>query len=173
MRFSTACLALTALAAPALALPTADHAVAKFENPAGVSGQVTFERQPKCGAQGTHVSFQFSGFGATAVGPFSYHIHQSPVGADGGCTATGGHFDPYAVPKTPVYTCNPAQARATCEVGDLSGKHGKLNPLPANGPVSGSYHDVDVELTGANAIVGRSVVVHNAQGDRIACANIV
>lgn len=31
------------------------------------------------------------------LGPFSYHIHENPVPADGNCAGTGGHFDPFKV----------------------------------------------------------------------------
>jgi hypothetical protein len=51
-----------------------------------------------------------------------YHIHDYPVPADGNCTATGAHVDPFVRGEAPP--CD-ASAPATCQVGDLSGKHGK------------------------------------------------
>ncbi len=53
-----------------------------------------------------------------------YHIHVNPVPADGNCTATGGHLDPYQRGDTPA--CD-AKKPATCQVGDLSGKYGLVD----------------------------------------------
>ena len=56
-------------------------------------------------------------------GPFGYHIHDQPVPKDGNCNATLAHLDPYGRGPTPP--CDSAKPE-TCEVGDLSGKHGKI-----------------------------------------------
>ena len=56
-------------------------------------------------------------------GPFGYHIHDQPVPSDGNCTATKAHLDPYERGQKPA--CDSSKPE-TCEVGDLSGKHGKL-----------------------------------------------
>ena len=58
------------------------------------------------------------------AGPFAYHIHESPVPASGNCLGTGAHLDPYQRGEQPP--CNADQPQ-TCQVGDLSGKHGKIN----------------------------------------------
>jgi hypothetical protein len=55
-----------------------------------------------------------------------YHVHEfprDPTNPDGPCsvTAVGGHWNPYGA----AGKCNPQQP-GTCEVGDLSGKHGQL-----------------------------------------------
>lgn len=51
----------------------------------------------------------------------AFHLHDSPVPADGNCTKTLAHLDPYKRGQaTPCDKANPQ----TCEVGDLSGKHG-------------------------------------------------
>lgn len=52
-----------------------------------------------------------------------YHIHAFPVPADGNCTGTLAHLDPYERGEVP--TCD-AASPATCQVGDLSDKHGKI-----------------------------------------------
>ena len=52
-----------------------------------------------------------------------YHIHAKPVPADGNCTATGAHLDPYNRGETPL--CDSTQQN-TCQTGDLSGKHGNI-----------------------------------------------
>jgi len=50
-----------------------------------------------------------------------YHIHDQQVPEDGNCAGTLAHLDPYIRGETPP--CN-ASAPQTCQVGDLSGKHG-------------------------------------------------
>lgn len=58
------------------------------------------------------------------AGPFEYHIHEFPVPTSGDCTGTGAHLDPYQRGEQPP--CDATQPQ-TCQVGDLSGKHGKIN----------------------------------------------
>jgi len=53
-----------------------------------------------------------------------YHIHTAPVPPDGNCTGTLAHLDPYVRSEDPP--CDPTQ-KQTCQVGDLSGKYGKIN----------------------------------------------
>lgn len=73
---------------------------------------------------GTGVLFQvsLSGF-PDEGGPFLYHIHVNPI-TDGNFTTAGGHLDPFLRGDSP--SCA-ADLPATCQVGDLSGKHGKVN----------------------------------------------
>lgn len=56
-----------------------------------------------------------------------YHIHDQPVPADGNCTKTLAHQDPYIRGEKPP--CDPTQPE-TCQVGDLAGKHGKITTNP-------------------------------------------
>jgi hypothetical protein len=95
-----------------------------------------------------------------------YHIHAYPVPADGNCTGTLAHLDPYIRGETPP--CDPSMP-ATCQVGDLSGKYGTINGTSA----SLTYHDPYVSLQpGLGAFFGnRSFVVHYANTTRLACAN--
>ena len=58
-----------------------------------------------------------------------YHIHAYPVPSDGNCTGTLAHLDPYIRGDTPP--CDPEEPQ-TCEVGDLSGKHGTINSTSAS-----------------------------------------
>lgn len=56
--------------------------------------------------------------------PTDFHLHEAPVPEDGDCMGTGGHLDPYERTASPP--CD-ASAPETCEVGDLSGKYGRLD----------------------------------------------
>ncbi|KIV99456.1 uncharacterized protein PV09_08882 [Verruconis gallopava] len=98
---------------------------------------------------------------------YLYHIHEQPVPADGNCSATLAHLDPYGRGETPP--CN-ANDPASCQVGDLSGKHGTIPHLPG---FSASYVDNYISLTpGTPAFMGnRSFVLHFSNKTRITCAN--
>jgi hypothetical protein len=52
-----------------------------------------------------------------------YHIHALPVSSNGNCSSTDGHLDPYMAGETTPCDANKPQ---TCQVGDLSGKHGTM-----------------------------------------------
>ncbi|KAF2842236.1 Cu,Zn superoxide dismutase-like protein, partial [Patellaria atrata CBS 101060] len=129
----------------------------------GVRGTVTAQTAPG----GAGVAFQITVDGLpTEGGPFSYHLHDAPVPTNGNCSGTLAHLDPYKRGQTPP--CD-ASAPQTCEVGDLSGKHGKINGTS----FSASYVDVYAStLQGIGAFFGnRSVVFHLANSTRISCAN--
>lgn len=55
--------------------------------------------------------------------PPAYHIHDQPVPPDGNCTGTLAHLDPFGRGEMPP--CD-GTSPATCQVGDLAGKHGML-----------------------------------------------
>ena len=95
-----------------------------------------------------------------------YHLHVEPVPANGNCTATKAHLDQYVRGEDPA--CDPALP-ATCQDGDLSGKHGK----PAAASYSQTYVDKYVSLQeGVGSFFGnRSIVFHYANKTRITCAN--
>jgi Cu/Zn superoxide dismutase len=101
-------------------------------------------------------------------GPFIYHVHESPVPADGNCTGAGAHLDPENRGEKPP--CDLSQGQKSCQVGDLAGKHGNIT----KDPFQTFYLDLYTSLTpGSKSFVGnRSVVIHNNKGDRIACGNI-
>ena len=172
--------ALLALAATALAqTPPFPPAPVVSNNPLGATYVATLPNTPKTAVRGSiqaatapggvGVSFTVSFTGLPASGgPFLYHVHEKPVPADGNCTATLAHLDPYARGEAPV--CDIA-APATCQVGDLSGKHGSV-PGPS---YTASYSDRYVSSTpGTVAYFGdKSFVVHFANKTRITCANFV
>ena len=141
---------------------------------------------------GTGVEFIVSFINIPATnGPYIYHIHQSPVPANGNCTGTGPHLDPENRGEKPP--CDPTQPQQ-CQVGDLAGKHGKadLTSLSAqsvlffqgtsgmaimrsNGTNQACVRYLDLYVSsvlGDPAYFGnRSVVVHDGAGTRLTCAN--
>jgi len=151
------------------------------DNPAGASyvatlpsnGTVTGSAKFSSTGNGTgvEVSIDFKGFKG-ATGPYTYHVHDQPVPDSGNCNGTLAHLDPYQ--RGQVDPCDPKYP-ATCEVGDLAGKHGKIPN--SNGSTLEVYLVfVDNYIStkrGIGAFVGnRSIVIHNSAGGRIACANL-
>ncbi|KAL2756275.1 hypothetical protein ACRALDRAFT_1081804 [Sodiomyces alcalophilus JCM 7366] len=106
-------------------------------------------------------------------GPLSYHLHAAPVPADGNCSQTLAHLDPYIRRGSPP--CDPS-APETCEVGDLSGKHGLIDPSEVGDVFEAVYVDEYASLIeGEGAFFGnRSFVLHLASDlTRVSCANFV
>lgn len=56
--------------------------------------------------------------------PPAYHIHEYHVTGNSECATTGGHLGPYNATESPP--CD-RKNKATCQVGDLAGKHGNLS----------------------------------------------
>lgn len=96
-------------------------------------------------------------------GPFLYHIHEKTVPSDGNCTGTAAHFNPYGGNE------NNTQPQDK-EVGDLSGRHGKISGQS----LKTSYIDRYLSLNKDDAafFANLSVVVHLNNTTRIGCANI-
>ncbi|KAG7664684.1 uncharacterized protein J8A68_001780 [[Candida] subhashii] len=139
--------------------PTNVEYVAQFDQlNTNITGEVTFQSN-----NGTvMVKVDFEELPKTG-GPFPYHIHQFPVPSDGNCTGTGGHLNPYNG------TLN-ATTSAAKQVGDLAGKHGNLT----SSPFMAEYFDDYLSLNPKNPayIGGLSVVIHDRNDNRLACANI-
>ncbi|KAL9601357.1 MAG: hypothetical protein Q9179_002900 [Wetmoreana sp. 5 TL-2023] len=119
-------------------------------------------------ANGTGVNFvvNLSGFPDASLGPFLYHIHDQPVPANGNCTATLAHQDPYIRGEIPP--CDPTQPE-TCQVGDLAGKHGNIT----TNPFQAAYLDLYLStVQGPASFFGnRSIVIHTSNTTRLTCAN--
>ncbi|QLL35120.1 hypothetical protein HG536_0H04960 [Torulaspora globosa] len=136
--------------------PTDVKYVARFENK--IEGSIEFS-SPNGSVL---VNVNLSGLPASG-GPFPYHIHLLPVPADGNCTGAGGHLNPYNGSEA-------ATASADKEVGDLSGKHGRITDQS----FTTSYIEQYISLNETDlAFIGNlSVVVHFSNSSRLACANI-
>lgn len=109
------------------------------------------------------------------VGP--YHVHQFPVPQMGsppesGCSNNnvGGHWNPFIVNvQAPAYPPPRGSTHDRFEVGDLSARHGSLENASN---FQANFTDWNLPLFGRNSIVGRSVVIHQPNGTRFACASI-
>lgn len=166
-----------------------------------VTGSVNFTTPPPPeAAKGARVVLDLK-FDDASTGPFSYHIHTHPIipsrphpppppppsegdgiSGNNGCDAAKGHLDlgPPAPEGSDKKKCD-SQKPHECETGDLSGKHGLLPAFSGGVSVWAEYFDHSIPLTPPGStdrtgeggqLVGRSIVVHDASGARIACANI-
>lgn len=95
-----------------------------------------------------------------------YHLHDQPVPANGNCSGTLAHLDPYERGEMPK--CDSSRPE-TCQVGDLSGKHGPITSDPFNATFTDMFAST---LPGIGAFfANRSIAVHFANTTRITCAN--
>ena len=141
--------------------------MAMFPKMAGVpvSGMVTAMSGPN--GKGVKFDLKLEGL-PMGMGPYAFHLHDQPVPANGSCAATLAHLDPYQ--RGQATPCNMSMP-ATCEVGDLSGKHGKIDGMM----VMKNFTDMYASLVpGIGAFFGnRSIVIHYPNSTRLACANFM
>ena len=100
--------------------PGASYSAHFGTDKAGLTGSVT--ASSLTGTTGVQWTIHFDNL-PEAGGPFMYHIHEKPVPADGNCSGTGAHLDPYKRGEVPI--CNRGEP-GSCQVGDLSGKYGEI-----------------------------------------------
>ncbi|KAI0969906.1 superoxide dismutase [Xylaria arbuscula] len=138
-----------------------------FFTSGSLTGNVKGTVKATTGAHGVGVDFEvtFSNLPKEG-GPFTYHLHVNPLDATGNCTNTLAHLDPFIRGEDPA--CN-STSPATCQVGDLSGKHGKIT----SDPYKANFHDdfTAVYEGPGSYFLNRSLVVHFANKTRITCAN--
>ncbi|KAJ0100650.1 superoxide dismutase, partial [Diaporthe amygdali] len=85
---------------------------------------------------------------------------------DGNCTATLAHLDPFK--RGEMIPCDPS-APQTCQVGDLSGKHGHITSESFDATYTDNYAALE---EGIGSYFGnRSFVLHFENKTRITCAN--
>ncbi|EGV61775.1 hypothetical protein CANTEDRAFT_108128 [Yamadazyma tenuis ATCC 10573] len=164
------------LLALAAALVTAGEAPKIKKNPADVVAVADF---PSGGPQKILGNVVFTAKKGKAVnvyidvtklpkegGPFQYHIHQQPIGANGDCEASGTHLNPYKASPD----CDSQKTDAFCQVGDLSGKHGWIDTTCFETKYDDPY--LSLNTKSKSNIIGKAIVFHFANLTKFACANI-
>lgn len=109
------------------------------------------------------------------VGP--YHVHHFPLPSVRSPSYSrcsndnvGGHWNPFNInTNDPTYPRVPGSTHDMYEIGDLSAKH---MSLAGKNEVDMMFKDYNLPLFGTNSIIGRSVVIHQPDGARYACASI-
>ena len=133
----------------------------------GVRGTITFRQTSRNAPVVINVQLQ----GISGLAGLTWHVHEYPLPYDiamsrrCSAAAVGSHFDPFRKASLPGYSLRCARNAADCEIGDLSGRHGDLVP-------SREMQDRFLTLYGQNSIMGRSIVIHRADGSRWVCATI-
>lgn len=147
-----------------------------------VTGMITFTYVPGSGVMvdGSNLT----GFSNTSSPGYAYHIHEARVPEFSGntsraasiarCTIARAHFDPLNVTEEVICSPNATATHEYCQIGDLSGKHGRILPT-ANGTAADfSYVDPYLRFyPPAFSLLGRSVVIHGFNKTRLGCGNIV
>eukprot|EP00271_Cylindrocystis_brebissonii_P008240 TRINITY_DN2226_c0_g1_i1.p1 TRINITY_DN2226_c0_g1~~TRINITY_DN2226_c0_g1_i1.p1 ORF type:complete len:303 (+),score=23.29 TRINITY_DN2226_c0_g1_i1:164-1072(+) len=147
--FSAALLAAVIIltSAPAFALgDEVTKAVAVLTGSSGVSGTVSLQQE---GSGPTTLTVQLKGL---APGNHGFHIHQFGDTTNG-CVSTGPHFNP----KGKTHGAPDAEVRHVGDLGNIV--------AGSDGTVSTTITDSQVTLSGADSVVGRAFVVHEAQDD--------
>uniref|UniRef100_A0A673G5H1 Superoxide dismutase copper/zinc binding domain-containing protein n=1 Tax=Sinocyclocheilus rhinocerous TaxID=307959 RepID=A0A673G5H1_9TELE len=130
----------------------------------------------------------------------NWHVHNYPISTEtdsdkGGCLSTGGHWNPYNIDTTgSVYTVNCAPDMATKNfytdtTSWLSGMIGRslvIHGPNQTGPRIACFGDLtgqnnfqnqdmdgNMPLSGPNSIIGRSLVIHYANGSRLVPLRII
>ena len=92
-----------------------------------------------------------------------FHVHDNHMFVHEECSATGGHYNPYGV------TNGGETTHDHFEIGDLSGKHGKMNELSSDAEphrtvptvVTVEKYDYNLPVWGKHSVAGRSIVYHD------------
>ncbi|KAJ8317087.1 hypothetical protein KUTeg_004991 [Tegillarca granosa] len=146
-----------------------------------VIGRIMFKQRKNLWYDDTQIFVELN-YNNGTVAPsndHSWHVHVNRTGSDvlvaeKRCKSTAGHFNPFDVDLAGNYNseCKPSN-QLRCELGDLSGKHGKLTIRSSSGGMQRAFYtDIDAPLSGPNSFLQRSVVIHGMGGSRIACGNI-
>ena len=105
---------------------------------------------------------------------WGWHIHEYPINwallesEPCGTPSVGDHYDPENVGLAVDYDQRCASDPNNCEVGDLSGRHGRLKP----NQTTYMFTDSTLNLYGSYSPIGRSIVIHRTHGYRWSCANV-
>ncbi|XP_055704389.1 uncharacterized protein LOC129802513 [Phlebotomus papatasi] len=123
------------------------RAIAVLSQSDTVRGNITFS-QPSC-TEPTFVEISIEGL---PPGPHGFHIHERGD-LSGGCGSTGSHFNPdklhHGAPNDEI--------RHRGDLGNVQADQ--------NGRAFTSFSDHVISLNGLNSVIGRAVVVHEAEDD--------
>ncbi|KAH9530052.1 hypothetical protein DERF_003891 [Dermatophagoides farinae] len=105
-----------------------------------------------------------------------YFIHEFPIiqkqtKNDDLCGQVGDRYNPFNIESQQASTMI-QDTNDQYEVGDLSGKHGTLSEIQDIQAYFNSHMDFNLPLFGVHSVVGRSIVIHKANGKKWICANI-
>lgn len=157
-------------------------AVAKFTYP--VIGYMIFRQAKNKWFAETQVyaELDYATSSFTPTVNHNWHVHEHQMGDDmlvqsNRCQSVGAHFNPYGVFLQGDYNsqCSPSNP-FRCELGDLSGKHGKLTIRTDTGKAKKYFFtDYQLPLMGPQSILGKSITIHDANsgGGRLACADVI
>ena len=140
----------------------------------GVNGTISFYQESK-NAKTVQIIVDLGGLEQFNGEFLGWHIHEWPINFAllefGPCSdeEVGGHYDPLLVEDDPNYDGLCANDSSLCSVGDLAGRHGHLN---SSSKEEICFDDPDLNLYLPHSIAGRSIVLHNEAGVRVACANL-
>ena len=143
-----------------------------------ISGEIYFRQSAVDSSSDSTIFVQLRGNIGGGMSSVSWSIHEKRVPSNRQttgtqCIATGAVFDPDGAMQS-VEDYQQACSSATphnCSTGDLSGKHGLLS-LNDTSQTQALFTDSSLSLSGILTVIGRSLVVRNSTGQRIACGNI-
>lgn len=156
-------------------------AYARFTYP--VIGYIVL-RQPKnmwYAETQVYVELNYGSSSSARTVDHNWHVHQVPIVDDmlsstSRCHSVLGHYNPYNVNLLGDYgsMCS-ADNQFRCELGDLSGKHGKISIRTSTGEKQKYFFsDMQLPLSGPQSVVGKSITIHgaNSGSSRLSCADI-
>ncbi|KAJ1660634.1 Cell surface superoxide dismutase [Cu-Zn] 4 [Dispira simplex] len=143
----------------------------------GVKGVVWFESSQAAAGKLASVSVNVQiNHGLQRGKRYAFNIHDNSAPKNGKCTNLGNVYDPFMINQSNLYQCqrgNSNSYRATCSIGDLTGKFGTLNVTSEEGAVSGQFEDPSLELTGTYSVENRTVALRvSGSKDIVACGTI-
>ncbi|XP_074640969.1 uncharacterized protein LOC141898776 [Tubulanus polymorphus] len=150
-------------------------AIGSFKYP--VFGHAIFQQDATDPWTETTVYISLDRLDGTVTKNHMWHIHKYPISADftapgkARCASEGGRFNPYNVYMGRNYSaaCN-KDSELRCQLGNLAGKHRNID---IGGGNRYFFTDVLMPLSGPMSIIGRTVDVHNPDGSRLSCADVI
>ncbi|XAR59695.1 Superoxide dismutase [Bertholletia excelsa] len=134
------------LSAPAVAATATKKAVAVLKGSSNVEGVVTLSQE---GDGPTTVNVRVTGL---TPGLHGFHLHEYGD-ISKGCISTGSHFNP----NKKTHGAPEDENRHAGDLGNILAN--------ANGVAEATIQDKQIPLSGPNAVIGRSFVVHELEDD--------